>query len=587
MGKRILFVSPTGTLDNGAERSITNLMGYLSDLGHTVANAFPHLGHSSADSYHRKLEEAGISLFPLKIAKWWWPEAPGETGLTKESENYYYQNNVYELRQIIREQQIEVVISNTANVFAGAVAAACEGVPHIWLVHEFPRDEFAYYGEKLPFMLENSEKVFAVAGNLSNELSNVTQNHAKLASFVPYTHVERVELQAGESPRIVSIGQINPNKNQLELLAAYQRLGRYDIPLVFIGDWDETIKTEMDAVIAREKMTNVQFLGYQASPWQLVQSRDICVFPSHMETFSLVFMEAILNGVPAIVSDNPGYRTVHDLFGAGTIYRLGQVQDLADAIGNHLDNFEHFKEEARMQGQNVREKYNLAHSYEDLLTVINDLPPRVKKPLQAIETLLGHVPPQAPLIIEQEEKVTFYFASGEESYSEENTVSFDFEKEGTIHFKVPDGTSRLRIDLTENAGYFQAVTLTDDAYNTELLPVGGNAIQDGNAYYFLTDDPQLEYYVDSYQGQTLTLTYQQANTAFPKDDSYLLKDVIVKHKKEKKLRLELDRDVRKQSQKIDALTKEIEQLQDAYNRVVGSRRWRYPSKIIDGLRRQK
>ena len=30
MGKNILFVSPTGTLDNGAERSITNLMVYLA-----------------------------------------------------------------------------------------------------------------------------------------------------------------------------------------------------------------------------------------------------------------------------------------------------------------------------------------------------------------------------------------------------------------------------------------------------------------------------------------------------------------------------------------------------------------------------
>ncbi len=587
MGKRILFVSPTGTLDNGAERSITNLMVYMSELGHTVANAFPQLGHDSADAYRRKLEMANISLFPLAIGKWWWPEAPGESGLTKESQNYFYQNYVYDLRQIIREQAIEIVVSNTANVFAGAVAAACEGIPHVWLIHEFPRDEFAYYGEKLPFMLENSEKVFAVAGSLSKELTTVTQNHPKLASFIPYSDVELVELRDGEGSRIVSIGQINTNKNQLELLAAYQRLGRYDIPLVFIGDWDESIKLEMDAVIANEQMTNVQFVGYQASPWQLVQSTDICVFPSQMESFSLVFMEAILNGVPTIVSDNPGYTTVRELFGAGTVYRLGQIQDLADAISYQLDHFDTLKKEATQQGQQAREKYTLAESYKELIATIENLPTHVEKPLRAIETLLGHVAPQIPLEMGQQERVTFYFASGQEPYSEENSWSVGFEKEGTVQITVPDTATQLRIDLTEKTGYFQVVTLTDDIYNTELLPIGGNAIQDGNAYYFLTDDPQLEYHIENYRGQTLTLTYQQANTAHPEDDTYLLKDVIVKQKKEKESRLELDRTVQKQSQQIDALTREVERLQESYNRVVGSRRWRYPSKIIDGLRRQK
>ena len=41
MVKRILFVSPTGTLDNGAEKSIANLMIYLSENGYKIYNDYP------------------------------------------------------------------------------------------------------------------------------------------------------------------------------------------------------------------------------------------------------------------------------------------------------------------------------------------------------------------------------------------------------------------------------------------------------------------------------------------------------------------------------------------------------------------
>ena len=41
MKKKILFISPTGTLDNGAEISIVHLMEYLVQTGHQVINAIP------------------------------------------------------------------------------------------------------------------------------------------------------------------------------------------------------------------------------------------------------------------------------------------------------------------------------------------------------------------------------------------------------------------------------------------------------------------------------------------------------------------------------------------------------------------
>ncbi len=42
--KRILFISPTTSMDNGAEKSIYYLMKYLIQLGHTVINVTHAIG---------------------------------------------------------------------------------------------------------------------------------------------------------------------------------------------------------------------------------------------------------------------------------------------------------------------------------------------------------------------------------------------------------------------------------------------------------------------------------------------------------------------------------------------------------------
>lgn len=43
---------------------------------------------------------------------------------------------------------MDLVISNTVNVFQGALAAAFEDVKHFWLIHEFPGGEFGLLQRK-------------------------------------------------------------------------------------------------------------------------------------------------------------------------------------------------------------------------------------------------------------------------------------------------------------------------------------------------------------------------------------------------------------------------------------------------------
>lgn len=97
------------------------------------------------------------------------------------------------------------------------------------------------------------------------------------------------------------------------MLAAYNHLNRKDIELVFIGGWDEQYKKLMDDYIQTHHLDRVTF-SQATDPWSLVTDKDILVLPATLETFSLVFVESVLNGVPTIISNNLGHLSSSKFF---------------------------------------------------------------------------------------------------------------------------------------------------------------------------------------------------------------------------------------------------------------------------------
>ncbi|HEM5056964.1 TPA: glycosyltransferase, partial [Streptococcus suis] len=187
-----------------------------------------------------------------------------------------------------------------------------------------------------------------------------------MKEFIPYSAVKYYENIVGEETRIVSIGKLTERKNQLELITAYHKLGRPDLPLVFIGGWEEDYKQKCDLYIQNNELNNVHFLGYQKEPWSSVTDQDICVFSSSLEAFPLVYIESILNGVPTIISNNPGHLSVFDVFQNGTIYPLGDCDSLAIEINRLIDEFSFYKAKARAVVEECRKFYKVQNVYKTL-----------------------------------------------------------------------------------------------------------------------------------------------------------------------------------------------------------------------------
>lgn len=375
MTKTILFISPTGTLDNGAEISIVNLMKFLVDEGYRVLNVFPDYKVPSQEEYRTSLQNAGIETYGLTAVKWWWEDAPGGSPGNHFMRVTSYNKNIKDIRNIIVDNKVDLVISNTVNVFQGALAAAFENVKHFWLIHEFPEGEFGYYKEKLDFIDKFSDDIFAVTGALTEDLEKYFPNR-KIYSFAPYTQMdpkEEIKTDSNFHNRIISVGRLTQRKNQLELIKAFQLLNLEGTELVFLGAWDEDYKQICDDYIAEHHLKSISFLGHVDDPWSMITDKDLAVFPSSMETFGLVYVESVLNGIPTILSDNAGHRSAFEYMNEqGHMYHLGDLEALTRIISDTLAQFNKEKREAVQAVPSLKERYSLESVYANITEKLED-----------------------------------------------------------------------------------------------------------------------------------------------------------------------------------------------------------------------
>ncbi|MGX7199733.1 glycosyltransferase family 4 protein [Enterococcus nangangensis] len=382
----ILFISPTGTLDNGAEISILNLMRTLKNVGHEIYVVAPQ-GYSKSMEYKKELSQSGIKLYLISALKWWWHDAPMGGFGSVNQQSISIQKVNYKIVDLIKKNKIDLVITNTVNMPQGAVAAAISQIPHVWLIHEFPEGEFSYYASKIPFIEQNSDEIFAVQGELNKKIQTLISSK-KIGQFIPYSNVKSSELKKGQNTRIVSIGRITKRKNQLELIKAFSKIDRNNMELVLIGGWDEPYKQECDFFIKKNHVRNVVFVGNVSDPWECVSDKDICVLPSTMETFGLVYIEALLKGVPVIVSDNLGFKSVYNMYETGKMYSLGNEKELLANIFSYMDRFDEVKKIFISRSDYISKKYTLENSYCELIELLNLGVGYKEKDILALNTLL-------------------------------------------------------------------------------------------------------------------------------------------------------------------------------------------------------
>ena len=202
---------------------------------------------------------------------------------------------------------------------------------------------------------------------------------AAAPEFVPVApeEVARVKnVYSLEQPFILTVGEIEPRKNTINLIKAYAKLNktiREQTPLVIVGKYGWGSKDVFSLPAQLGVQENVKFLGFVplADIPGLYQASLVFVYVSLYEGFGLPVLEAMSCGAPVITSKTSSLGEI-----AGDAARLidpGDVEDLKRALFELVTNADN-RARYRTQGQARAKTFSWTKAaletlryYEDIL----------------------------------------------------------------------------------------------------------------------------------------------------------------------------------------------------------------------------
>lgn len=140
---------------------------------------------------------------------------------------------------------------------------------------------------------------------------------------------ENLEIPS-ESIILLSVGELNQNKNHVTVIKALAELDNTNIHYIIAGNGN--LKNELQELCKELNLENrVHLLGYREDVDELYRISDIFVFPSIREGLSVALMEAMASSLPCVVSKIRGNVDLIDEKG-GMLFEPLSIEACKDAI---------------------------------------------------------------------------------------------------------------------------------------------------------------------------------------------------------------------------------------------------------------
>lgn len=140
--------------------------------------------------------------------------------------------------------------------------------------------------------------------------------------------------------RIVTAARLEPQKNILLLIRAFEKLDRQDFELYIYGQGSEELM--LKRYVEEHHISNVVFKGFSSNVHEEIKEAMIFVLSSSYEGLSNSMLEAMAMGIPLITTDHPigGPRMLIKNKENGLIVPLDDVDAMASALKELINDVE-------------------------------------------------------------------------------------------------------------------------------------------------------------------------------------------------------------------------------------------------------
>jgi len=352
----VLFVAHSGRISGGANRSLLSLMEKLTANDAVKASVLIPQENSPLEEACRAL---GAQVYTAKYRTCcviFRREAKDALRLGKLLAEPAMQRALAARLDRVLPRDIDLIYTNDRMTAVGAFLAARRGVPHVWHVRAFAKENKTSYPPRwMALMARYSSRIVVISSALEREF--MRRSPAGKVCLV-HNGIEpgpRRPREAHGGFNLLLCGRIVPSKGQDDAAAALALLKErgIDAQLYFAGELpsyeDQAYIDRLRDQIRRDGLEDrVHFLGEVSDMPALRARMDAELVCAWCEAFGRVTVEAMAAGLPVVGTDAGGTKDVLLPGETGLLYPPRDVRALADALAFLHDN----RAEAARMGEN-------------------------------------------------------------------------------------------------------------------------------------------------------------------------------------------------------------------------------------------
>lgn len=182
----------------------------------------------------------------------------------------------------------------------------------------------------------------------------------------------RENLGVGYNSIIIAyVAELNDNKNHQFLLNNWLQIKKNNpnFELLFIGTGEK--EQELKNYVLAENLTGVHFLGYRRDVPRLLHITDIVALLSHREGLPKSIMEAMVMGIPCVVTNTRGLRDLIKLNENGVVVNHKSDEALIEAFT--LLSKKQVRERMGFRAKQLVEPFLLNYVLEEYKLIYKDL----------------------------------------------------------------------------------------------------------------------------------------------------------------------------------------------------------------------
>lgn len=346
----ILFIASDNSQTSGAFLCMVKLCQLLRDEhGCNVIVVLPGIGNGKP-----LLDEIRMKTYTVKSCTWAIPNEWGALQRIKFAAKMVLYNlpAKHQIRQIIRQEKIDIVHMNTSWTYAGAKAALKENVKLVWHLREaleeglnrhivFKKSGYQLI-KKANIVITVSDFIFCkykqiVGPNLTNIYEGLDETE----------YCRKRKILCNPAVNILCIGLIVEKKGQWQVIEACKILkqrgyANFRVSIVGRGQ-EEYIQKLRNTVQQYHLEKEVLFCGSTSNPDSYYQNADIMIMSSKAEAFGRTTIEAMMEGCLVIGADAGATSGLLGYGKYGLLFPYGNVEELADRIAYAIDHREEMR----------------------------------------------------------------------------------------------------------------------------------------------------------------------------------------------------------------------------------------------------